>query len=104
MAYYLAEKLHLRPLEILQTWNRPELLVGYGLYLNQESQKRYYEYQNLSAEAKKDYKKQNKGQEPEQFALRFLTYEEIAEAQTKAKALTQEEIDIFRSATGKGYN
>lgn len=100
MSYYVAEKLHLRPLEILQTWNRPELLVAYGFYLNEESQKQYMKYLSLPESSKQEYKKDNQGKEPEEYALKFFTFGDLEMYQEKA--LTKEEIDVFNAATGKG--
>ena len=41
MAYFLADRLHLRPSEILREWSPPELIVAYGHYCNQISQENY---------------------------------------------------------------
>lgn len=34
MAYFVARELHMKPAEILTTWNCEELMVSYGYYAN----------------------------------------------------------------------
>ena len=34
MAYFVAKELHIKPAEILTTWNCEELMVAYGYYAN----------------------------------------------------------------------
>lgn len=34
MAYFVAKELHMKPAEILTTWNCEELMVAYGYYAN----------------------------------------------------------------------
>lgn len=34
MAYFVAKELHMKPSEILTTWNCEELMVAYGYYAN----------------------------------------------------------------------
>lgn len=41
MAYFLADRLHLRPSDILRDWSPPEIVVAYGHYCNQISQENY---------------------------------------------------------------
>lgn len=65
MAHYVAEILHIRPSEILDTWNVPELIVTYGNYANEQAQKNYNEWLNL------DQKARLKIPRPPQYAVKF---------------------------------
>lgn len=37
MAYFVAKELHMKPADILTTWNCEELMVAYGYYANVHS-------------------------------------------------------------------
>lgn len=41
MAHFVAEKLMIRPNEILDSWGVPELIVAYGYYANEISLENY---------------------------------------------------------------
>ena len=69
MAHYVGEKLHIRPNEILDTWCVPELIVAYGHYMNEESQKSYHEWKSL------DTKARNNTPKPQEFAVQFYGVE-----------------------------
>lgn len=49
MAYYVAKTLHLRPNSVLDDWTAPELIVAYGEYANEETQKHYQEWKQLDS-------------------------------------------------------
>ena len=66
MANYVAEVLHIRPSEILDTWNVPELIVTYGNYANEQAQKNYNEWSNL------DTKTRIKIPRPPEYAVKFI--------------------------------
>lgn len=53
MAYFVAKKLHLRPNEILNHWGISELIVTYGIYANEDSQKNFYEVKEYNKTSKK---------------------------------------------------
>jgi hypothetical protein len=65
MAYFVAKKLHLRPNEILNHWGISELIVTYGIYANEDSQKNFYEVQEYNKTSKK------KMQLPKMYAVKF---------------------------------
>ena len=65
MAHYVAEKLHLRPNEILDTWCVPELIVAYGHYMNEESQRSYQEWKQLDAQSRAKVAK------PQEYVVKF---------------------------------
>ena len=48
MAHYVAEKLHMRPSEILDTWGVPELIVAFGQYANEQANQNYQTWLSLS--------------------------------------------------------
>lgn len=50
MAHYVAKVLHQRPNDILDHWGVPELIVAFGEYANEESQKNYLEWKSLDSE------------------------------------------------------
>lgn len=50
MAHYVAKVLHIRPNEILDTWCVPELIVAFGQYANEQSNKNYEEWKHLDKE------------------------------------------------------
>lgn len=65
MAYYVAEKLHLRPQSILSEWSVPELLVAYGNYANEESKRNLEEWKALPSETR------NKQSRPKEYVVKF---------------------------------
>lgn len=66
MAHFVGEKLHIRPSEILDEWCAPELIVAYGIYANEMSQKHYMEWKALDAKTKASMPT------PEEFVVRFI--------------------------------
>lgn len=49
MAHYVAHELHIRPSDILDIWNVPELVVAFGQYANEKSMRNYEEWNQLDA-------------------------------------------------------
>lgn len=66
MAHYLAEKLNIRPTEILDTWSVPELLVTYGQYANEETQRNLNEWKELEP------KQRMKHTRPKEYMVYFM--------------------------------
>lgn len=66
MAHYVAKVLHQRPNDILDKWGAAELIVAFGQYANEESEKNYQDWKNLSAEARAKVEK------PSQYTVRFF--------------------------------
>lgn len=66
MAHYLAEKLHIRPFEILTEWSVPELLVAYGKYANEEAQKNFNDWKNLEPKQRSKYPR------PKEYVVYFI--------------------------------
>lgn len=65
MAHFVAEKLHMRPNDILDTWGVPELIVAYGYYSNE-----------ISLENFKNWESGNKeGQMPQKYWVKFYSGE-----------------------------
>lgn len=52
MAHYVAKELHIRPNDILDTWGVPELIVAFGQYANEHSNRDYEEWKHLDAESR----------------------------------------------------
>lgn len=66
MAHFVAEKLHMRPNTILDTWAAPELIVAYGHYSNEVSLENYRYWESGTKE----------GKMPKQYNVKFYTGEE----------------------------
>lgn len=66
MAHYVAKVLHIRPKEILDEWNVPELIVTYGSYANEQAQKNFAEWDAM------DTKQKLKVERPSQYAVKFI--------------------------------
>lgn len=66
MAHFVGEKLHIRPSEILDEWCVPELIVAYGVYANEISQRNFEEWKSL------DPKERAKHKKPEEFIVKFI--------------------------------
>lgn len=66
MAHYVGKVLHLRPSEILDTWNVPELIVTYGNYANEQSHQNFEEWKQLDNKQKMKYPR------PPEYAVKFL--------------------------------
>lgn len=65
MAHYVAHELHLRPNDVLDTWGVPELVVAFGYYANEQSNKNYEEWKHLDAENR------SKVQQPSKYIVYF---------------------------------
>lgn len=70
MAYYVAKKIHLRPIEILQQWGVCELIVAFGVYKNEEQLKNFHEVQEYNKTAKKKVK-------IDRYAVKFMKREDF---------------------------
>ena len=66
MAFFVAEKLGIRPNTILDTWGVPELIVSYGYYSNEMSIENYMYWENGNKE----------GKMPNKYNVKFYTGEE----------------------------
>lgn len=75
MAYTVAKILHIRPLTVLTEWNCEELLVTFGVYMNELMDEKYAEYQTLDSTAKSKVEIK-----PKEYALRFVTFEQLEQA------------------------
>lgn len=75
MAHYLGKKLMMRPLEILQTWSVPELIVAYGTYQNEDQLKAYHEIENHNKNAKAS----DRVPRINKYAVKFYSRDEIVE-------------------------
>ena len=65
MASYVERLLHIRAGEILDTWSVPELIVTYGNYANEETQKNFNDWKNL------DSKQRMQTTRPQEYAVYF---------------------------------
>ena len=100
MAYFVARELHLRPLEILTSWNCEELLVAYGYYANIHSNENY---SMLSPKERSKHKDSEGRPAPmtwlDRWAVLFVTpdqMKEIAEdKRTENKDDIQKAAEIF---------
>lgn len=96
MAYFVAKELHMKPSEILTTWNCEELMVAYGYYANIHSN----EYVEMTP--KKEWAKHNP---PitwlDRWAVLFVDsaqMQELAEDNTKSAENQKKEADIEEAA------
>lgn len=96
MAYFVAKELHLKPSEILTTWNCEELMVAYGYYANIHSN----EYVEMTP--KKEWAKHKP---PitwlDRWAVLFVGAEELEELvadKEKSAEQSQKEADIADAA------
>ena len=65
MASYVGKLLHIRPGQILDTWSVPELIVTYGNYANEESQRNFERWKSL------DSKQRMQTTRPQEYAVFF---------------------------------
>ena len=65
MTHFVAKELGQRPNDILDTWTVPELLVAFGQYANEKTERNYEEWKNLSSDARA------KTQMPSKYAVYF---------------------------------
>ena len=73
MAHYVARILHQRPNDILDKWGVPELIVAFGEYANEDSEKQYQEWRSLPTETRTRVEK------PNRYAVRFFNSNESEE-------------------------
>lgn len=71
MVHYVAKTLKIDPNEIFDTWAVPQLVITYGVYMNQESYRIHQEIKSLNQGAKKKQKV------PEMYAVKFISKEQI---------------------------
>ena len=64
MAHYVAEKLHMRPGEILDTWGVPELIVAFGQYANEQAHQNYLQWLSMPSD--------HRGEPPPDRVIRFI--------------------------------
>lgn len=69
MAHYVAKTLHVRPNDILDAWGVPELVVAFGEYANEQANKNYQEWAQLSTEARQGIEK------PQKFIVKFTDFD-----------------------------
>lgn len=72
MSYSVAKMLHIRPLTILMDWSCEELLISFGVYMNEIMSERYAEYEALDSKAKSKVKVA-----PTPYAVQFVTFEQL---------------------------
>lgn len=73
MAHYVAKVLHQRPNDIMDKWGVAELIVAFGEYANEESEKNYQDWKSLSTEARA------KTEKPSRYTVRFVNTNESEE-------------------------
>ena len=73
MAHYVAKVLHQRPNDVLDKWGVAELIVAFGEYANEEAEKAYQDWKNLSTEQRQKIEK------PNRYMVRFLNTNESEE-------------------------
>lgn len=73
MAHYVAKVLHQRPNDVMDKWGVAELIVAFGEYANEESEKNYQDWKNLSTETRAKVEK------PSRYAVRFVNTNESEE-------------------------
>lgn len=66
MAHFVAEKLHMRPNDILDGWCVPELIVAYGYYSNEVTIENYHYWESSKKE----------GKMPKKYNVKFYSGEE----------------------------
>lgn len=60
MAHFVAKELNQRPNDILDHWGTAELIVAFGHYANERSNRSYEEWKSLDREARGKIAKPNK--------------------------------------------
>lgn len=73
MAHYVAKVLHQRPNDVLDKWGVAELIVAFGEYANEESERNYQDWKSLSTEARAKIEK------PNRYTVRFVNTNESEE-------------------------
>ena len=66
MAYFVGQKLNIRPYDILDEWTGAELMVAYGVYANEISQQNFAEWKALDPKTRQTVPK------PTEYAVRFI--------------------------------
>ena len=91
MGYSVAKELHLRPLEVLSEWTCEELLVAFGVYMNQKSQANF-EMMNAQERRKKRI------DEMERWVIPFITYEQLEEAENREEDTSLDDMEAIGKA------
>lgn len=52
MAHFVAKELSQRPNDILDNWTVPELIVAFGQYANEKSERNYEEWKRMDSKAR----------------------------------------------------
>lgn len=100
MAYFVAKELHLRPLDILTTWNCEELLVAYGYYANQHAAENYA---SISPKERATHKDADGHPQPitwlDRWAVLFVTPEQMEEMNSDTKNVQKNQDEISEIAS-----
>lgn len=100
MAYEVGKQLDLRPMEIMKTWKCEELLVAFGVYMNERMAAKYAEYKALDSKEKAKIKPA-----PTEYAVKFITFnqlEEMSKPKSAAEIATAEAEKLQAEAFLKG--
>lgn len=92
MSYIVAKILKIRPLEIMKTWSCEELLVTFGVYMNQLANERYSDYKSMSAEQRKGVK-----EPPPEYTVKFLTFEQLNNLANPKPKTEQEKLNDMKT-------
>lgn len=99
MAYTVAKTLHIRPKEVLIDWSCEEVLVTFGVYMNDLAYEKYSEYQGL------DTKTKGKVPAPPEYAIKFITLDQLEELNqpvSEEEKLEEQEMLLKAEAFMKG--
>ena len=66
MAHFVGAKLHMRPSSILDEWCVPELIVAYGVYVNELSQENFEKWKSMDTKSRAGIQK------PEKYIVKFI--------------------------------
>lgn len=106
MTYTVAKTLHIRPREILFNWTCEELLVAFGVYVNDIMAQKYAEFESLDSTTKSKIKKSDR---PQEYAIRFITFDQWEEltrpkSDQELQAEREEEMRMKAFLEGAGRN
>lgn len=95
MSYTVAKTLHFRPLEILTQWSCEEVLISFGVYMNELMSAKHSEFESLDSQIKSKIPKSDR---PSEYAMKFVTFEQL---EALNKPLSDEEIEAEKLEEAK---
>lgn len=90
MAYEVGKKYSIRPLKVLLEWTCEELLVSFGVLMNEMAHIEYERYKHLDPKVKREIK-----DVPSEYVFKFITFDQLAESHQTQQEVEEDEEELM---------